>query len=164
MAPRRGRPGVPMSTDRASSILLTLFGLNRVGQIIYTSLFVLAVPALMAWTIWLPRLRFSDQDELLFKAARHGDRRGVEQALAAGAHVNAASPIDGKTALFRAAVFGRTEAVRALLARGADPAARGNDGRTALEVVTDARHEEKDPAAAGALDSVMAALREGEPR
>jgi hypothetical protein len=151
-----------MSSDRASAILLTLFGLNRAGQIIYTTLFVLAVPALMAWTIWLPRLRFSDQDELLFKAARHGDRRGVEQALAAGAHVNAASPVDGKTALFRAAVFGQADTVRALLAHGADPAAQGNDGHSALEVVTAARQGEKDTAAASSLDAVIAALREAE--
>ena len=153
-----------MSTDRTSSIVLALFGLNRAGKILYTTLFVLAVPAFVAWTVWLPRLRFSDQDERLFKAARHGDRPGVEQALAAGAHVNAASPIDGKTALFRAAVFGQADAVRVLLEHGADPATRGNDGRSALEVVTEARHDEKDPGVAGALDSVIAALREAEAR
>jgi hypothetical protein len=153
-----------MSTDRASTIVLALFGLNRAGKILYITLFVLAVPAFVAWTVWLPRLRFSDQDERLFKAARHGDRAGVEQALAAGAHVNAAAPIDGKTALFRAAVFGQADAVRVLLEHGADPAIRGNDGQSALEVVTAARHDEKDPAAAGALDSVMAVLREAADR
>ena len=124
-----------MSTDRTSSIVLALFGLNRAGKILYTTLFVLAVPALVAWTVWLPRLRFSDQDERLFKAARHGDRPGVEQALASGARVNAASPIDGKTALFRAAVFGQAHALRALPDHGAHPATPGNDGRSALEVL-----------------------------
>jgi hypothetical protein len=33
-----------------------------------------------------------------------------------------------------------------------------------MEVVTEARHDEKDPAVAGALDSVMAVLREAEAR
>jgi hypothetical protein len=153
-----------MSPDRTSFIVLALFGLNRAGKILYTTLFLLAVPALVAWTVLVPRLRFTDQDERLFKAARHGDRPGVERALAAGAHVNAASPVDGKTALFRAAVFGQADAVRALLEHGADPAARGNDGRSALEVVTEARHDEKDGAVAGALDSVMAVLRRAEAR
>ena len=153
-----------MSTSRASSFVLTLFGLNRAGRILYTTLFVLALPAFLAWNVWLPRARFSDEDERLFRAARHGDRPGVEQALAAGAHVNASSPVDGKTALFRAAVFGRAEVVRVLLDRGADPAVRGDDGRTALEVVAEARQDEKDLAAVAALDAVIAVLRGVEPR
>jgi ankyrin repeat protein len=109
-------------------------------------------------------LRFSDEDERLFKAARHGDVAGVEQSLAAGGHVNAAGPVDGKTALFRAAVFGHADIVRALLAHGADPAARGSDGRTALDVTRAARAGEKDPTVARALDSVVAVLRETESR
>lgn len=153
-----------MSTDRASSIVLTLFGLNRAGKILYTTVFVLAVPVLVAWTVWLPRLRFSDADERLFKAARHGDGAAVEQALAAGADVNAASPIDGKTALFRAAVFGRAATVRTLLEHGADPQARGRDGRSALEIVTEARHDEKDAAVAASLDLVTVVLRERAPQ
>ena len=70
------------------------------------------------------------------------------------------SPVDGKTALFRAAVLGHAEAVRLLLERGADHQARGNDGRTVAEVVTAARGDERDPAGATALDAVAAALRE----
>ncbi len=73
--------------------------------------------------------------------------------------MNAASPVDRKTALFRAAVFGHADVVRALLEHGADPEARGSDGRTALEVTLAARAETKDPAAAAALDAVAAALR-----
>lgn len=153
-----------MSTDRASAIVLALFGLNRPGKIVYTTLFVLAVPAFMAWTVWVPRLRFSEQDEQLFKAARHGDRPGIERALAGGAHVNAASPIDRKTALFRAAVFGQADSVRALLDHGADPAARGSDGRTAREMVAEARHDERDAAAAAALDAVASILHDAEGR
>jgi hypothetical protein len=46
------------------------------------------------------------------------------------------------------------------LANGADPAKRGNDGRTALEVVTVALAEEHDPAAKRALEAVAGVLRE----
>jgi hypothetical protein len=151
-----------MTDTRGSAILLTLFGLNRAGQILYRTLFVLAVPALTVWTVWMPRFRFSDEDERLFRAARHGDRAALEQSLAAGGHVNAASPVDGKTALFRAAVLGQPEAVRVLLEHGADPNARGSDGQTAIEVVTSARAGEKDPAAAHALDAVLGVLRRAE--
>lgn len=141
-----------------------LLGLGRGGQILYGTLFVLAVPALLVWLVVLPRWRFSDQDERLFRAARHGDSAGVEQSLAAGARVNAASPVDGKTALFRAAIFGHVGAVRMLLDHGADTAVRGSDGLSALEVATAARAGEKDPGIAKNLDAVMTILREAEPR
>ncbi|MCE9657379.1 MAG: ankyrin repeat domain-containing protein [Burkholderiales bacterium] len=144
---------------KAQSIVFALLGLGRGGKILYLALFVLAVPAFLAYTVWLPRERFSEADEQLFRAARHGDRGGIERALAEGARVSDVSPVDGKTALFRAAVFGHADALRLLLARGADPQARGSDGRTVLEVVAAARGDERDPAAA-ALDAVAAALRE----
>jgi ankyrin repeat protein len=133
--------------------------LNRAGKFLYVGILVLAVPALTAYTVWLPRLRFSDADERLFRAARHGDRPAIEQSLADGATVTAVAPIDGKTALFRAATFGQADAVRLLLDRGADPAAIGNDGRSPIDVVLAARAEEKDPAAGRALDAVAALLR-----
>ena len=148
------------SSDDASA--LTLFGLNRTGKIVYGALFVLVVPAFLAWTIWLPRVRFSDGDEQLFRAARHGDRAAIEQALNAGARIEAASPVDGKTALFRAAVLGHTDAVRLLLEHGADPAARGLDGRSPVEVVEEARSDEHDPEAARGLDAVLNVLRNAE--
>lgn len=151
-----------MASDNEYPILFTLFGLNRAGKILYTTLFVLAVPALTLWTVFLPRWRFTDEDERLFRAARHGDLSGVERSLTAGAHINGQAPVDRKTVLFRAAVFGHADVVRWLLAHGADPAARGSDDRTALEVVTAARGEERDPAAAQALDGVIAVLREVE--
>ena len=47
-----------------------------------------------------------------------------------------------------------------LLEQGADRQARGNDGRTVEEVVTAARGDERDPAAATALAAVAAALAE----
>jgi len=151
-----------MSSSDDRSIALTLFGLNRTGKILYGAIFVLAIPALIAWTVWLPRARFSDTDEQLFRAARHGDRAALEQALAAGAGIEAASPVDGKTALFRAAVLGHPDAVRFLVEHGANPAARGLDGRSAFEVVEEARGDEHDPEAARGLDAVLDVLRKAE--
>ena len=148
------------SNDR--SIMFTLLGLNRAGQILYRTLFVLAIPAVVAWNVLLPRLRFHDEDERLFRAARHGDVAGVEQALGDGGRVNVAAPIDGKTALFRAAVFGHADVVHALLKHGADFAQRGNDDKTALDIVLAIRPDEHDPSRARALDAVAAALHEGE--
>jgi ankyrin repeat protein len=139
-----------------------LLGLGRYGQVLYVTLFVLAVPALTVWTVFVPRLRFHEQDERLFKAARHGDVAGIERALAEGAKVNAQAPIDTKTALFRAAAFGHADAVRALLKDGADLERRGRDGLSALEFAEEARREEKDPARAHALDLVIAALKEAQ--
>jgi hypothetical protein len=141
------------------SFLLALFGLNRAGQILYVTLFVLAIPALAVWTVFVPRFRFREQEERLFKAARHGDVAGIERALAEGANINAAAPIDTKTALFRAAAFGHVDAVRALLKDGADPERHGRDGRSVLQFAEDARKEEKDPARARALGEVIDALK-----
>lgn len=153
-----------MTTTNDHPVLYAVFGLNRAGRILYTTLFCLAVPAMAAWFVLVPRLRFQPRDEDLFRAARHGDIRGIEQALASGGHANAAAPIDGKTALFRAAVFGHADAVRLLLDRGADPETRGNDGHTVLDVVLTARAAEQDPARQRALDAVAAVLREAEPK
>lgn len=147
-----------------SSVLSALLGLNRAGRILYTSLFVLAVPAMLVWFVLMPRLQFSEADERLFRAARHGDLAGVAQSLAAGGRINAAAPIDGKTAIFRAAVFGHAELVRDLLKKGADPGVRGTDGKTVLEVVVAARSKERDAARARALDAVADALRATESR
>ena len=149
---------------RVQTLLFALLGFGRAGRILYLVLLVAAVPTLLAYFVWLPRMRFSAADEDLFRAARHGDRAGIEQALTAGARIGDASPVDGKTALFRAAVLGHADAVRLLLERGADRDARGNDGRTALEIVDVARADERDPRVAGALDRVAAALRVPEGR
>lgn len=139
-------------------IVLAIFGLNRAGQILYAAVFVLAVPALLVWFVVLPRARFSKQDELLFRAARHGDRAGVERALNEGADINAVAPVDRQTALDRAAIFGHVEVVRFLLERGANSQTRGNDGRSALEIARDAHDHEKDPEIGRRLDAVIDAL------
>jgi Ankyrin repeats (3 copies) len=146
--------------SKVQTFLFALLGLGRGGQILYVTLFVLAVPAFTVYSVWLPRVRFSEADEHLFRAARHGDRGGIARALDEGARVSDVSPVDGKTALFRAAVFGHAAAVRLLLDRGADPQVRGSDDRTVLDVVTAARSDERNPTAAAALDAVAAALRE----
>jgi ankyrin repeat protein len=88
---------------------------------------------------------------------------GIEQALASGAHVDAASPVDGKTALFRAAIFGHAPAVRALLDHGANAWARGNDRATPAAVAIAARTAEKNPDLAHDLDAVITMLRAAEP-
>jgi len=150
----------PPKSSTASTIVLALFGYNRAGKILYGVIAVVAMLTFAARVFWLPP--FTDADERLFRAARHGERAAIEQSLAAGGAVNAASPLDGKTALFRAAVFGHADAVRVLLERGADPSARGYDGRSAMEVVTSARADEKDPGAAHALDEVAGVLRDAE--
>jgi hypothetical protein len=144
-----------MSESRTSDIVLALFGLNRAGQILWGTAFVLGIAGFVFWTMVLPGLRFSDEDERLFRAARHGDRAGVEASLQAGAGVSDASPVDGKTALFRAAVFGHADIVTVLLDRGADPELRGLDGRTAIEVVRAAREDEKNPDRQRGLDAVV---------
>jgi len=152
-----------MASSPGSTILYTLLGLNRAGRMLYLAVFVLAVPALVAWFVVVPRLRFSDQDEQLFRAARHGDSAGVARALDAGADVNVAAPVDHRTALSRAAIFGHVAVVRLLLERGADVNARGSDGRSALEITTDARAHETNAAPGRALDDVVAVLREAKP-
>ena len=144
------------SDDR--DLLLTLTGLNRPGKYLYLSLFILAIPALGFWSITLPRLRFHEQDERLFYAARHGDVAGIERALADGANVNAEAPVDRHTALARAALLGRPDAVKALLKAGANPDSRGSDDRTAMQLAEDARKDETNPERARALDAVVAAL------
>jgi hypothetical protein len=148
--------------SKTQSILFALLGLNRGGQILYKTLFVLAIPALTLWTVFLPRWRFTDQDERLFRAARHGDVAGIEQSLANGARLDAASPVDGKTALFRAAIFGHATSVRALLDHGANASVRGSDGQSAAEVALAARRAEKNADTARDLDAIVTMLQAAE--
>ena len=145
-----------MSESKASFIVLALFGYNWAGKILWGLVAVIGV----AYFVFVTQgPAFSDEDERLFRAARHGDRAGVERSLEAGAGVADLSPLDRKTALFRAAAFGHAEVVRVLLEKGADPATRGGDGKTALDVVIEARNDEKKPEAQRALDDVAALLK-----
>jgi hypothetical protein len=144
-------------------ILYTLLGLNRAGKLLHVAVLFAATAGIAWWLVVRPQSRFHDEDEMLFRAARHGDVAGIDRSLDAGAQINVQAPVDGKTAIFRAAVFGHADAVRELLKRGADVERRGNDGRTVLEVVASARAEEHDPARAKALDAVASALRSVQP-
>jgi len=137
-----------------------LLGLGPWGKYVMLAIFVLTIPALTFWSVFMPRLRFHEVDERLFKAARHGDVAGITRALADGAAINAEAPIDRRTALFRAAAFAQVGAVRALLKAGADAERRGADDRTVLQLTEDARKEEHDGARARAYDQVIAALQE----
>jgi hypothetical protein len=145
-----------------SGWIYTLLGYNRRGRLLWLLVLALAIPGVGVWQIELPRLRFKEPDERLFKAARHGDVAGIEHALAEGADVNAQAPVDRKTALFRAVSFGQADAVRALLKHGANAAARSLDDKTPLEFAEDIRKEEQDPARQRGLDQAIAALREAQ--
>ena len=89
-----------VTEPRNRPILFALFGLNRAGQILWAAAFILGF---LYWTDVLTPHPFSSQDEQLFRAARHGDRAGVERALGDGASLTDTAPVDRKTALFRAA-------------------------------------------------------------
>jgi len=118
-----------VSESKASFIVLALFGYNWAGKILWT---LVAATGLAYFVFVTQGPPFSDEDERLFRAARHGDRAGVERSLEAGAGVADLSPLDRKTVLFRAAAFGHAEVVAVLLEKGADPAIRDGDGKTAL--------------------------------
>ena len=139
-------------------IVFTLLGLNDAGQKLLIGLIFVGFAGFMGYNVWSSRSAFSEADERLFRAARHGDLSGIEQSLGEGATVSDVSPIDGKTALFRAAILGQPAAVRLLLERGADPEAHDREGQTALETVQAARAEEKNTAAARNLDAVAEIL------
>jgi ankyrin repeat protein len=73
-----------------------------------------------------------DLNRSLREAARVGDLPRIEASLQAGADINAAAP-HGETALYYAALFGRTHAAIRLIERGADLEATTYDlGRTVL--------------------------------
>ena len=58
----------------------------------------------------------------------------IEQQLAAGADVNAKAPSIGVTPLMAAAITGQSDAAELLLAKGAKPDIRNNEGSTALHM------------------------------
>jgi len=72
-------------------------------------------------------------DGALFRAAARGDAALIEELIASGANVNAASR-RGYTPLHRAAQNGNTEAVALLLKKGANAEAATIEGLTPLEM------------------------------
>jgi hypothetical protein len=69
----------------------------------------------------------------LMHAVHKSQRASVEALLNAGANIEAADP-HGGTALMMAAGYGYTDLARLLLARGANPRRRNEDGETALDL------------------------------
>jgi len=91
-------------------------------------------------------------DEALLAAVRGNDAAAIDAAIRAGANARAAG--ENGTPLAIAAMFGRVNAVRALLEHGADPAGPGPNGGNALNAAFFAmngtvllgRDDEPDPA------------------
>ena len=78
----------------------------------------------------------------LLTAAKDGDVKAVRRLLSAGAKVDAKGE-SGVTALFVAALFGRADAAKVLIEKGADvKAAKGGDGSTALHAAAFFCHSE----------------------
>ena len=68
----------------------------------------------------------------IWKAAGQGNIEAIKQHLAAGTDVDAKQPPGGGTPLLVAATFGRAEAAKFLIEKGANVNASSNDGATAL--------------------------------
>ena len=76
----------------------------------------------------------SDPVAKLHAAAKEGDVKAIGQLLSSGAKVDSRGQ-SGVTPLFTAAIYGRADAVKLLIAKGADiKAAKDSDGATALHV------------------------------
>ena len=68
----------------------------------------------------------------IWRAASQGDLQTITQQIAAGTDVNAKESPGGSTPLLVAAIFGRVEAAKLLIEKGANVNAGSNDGATAL--------------------------------
>jgi hypothetical protein len=68
----------------------------------------------------------------IWKAAASGNIEAIKQHLEAGTDVDAKEPPGGSTPLLVAAIFGRADAAKLLIEKGANVNASSNDGATAL--------------------------------
>lgn len=73
-------------------------------------------------------------------SAALGDIAALELCLKHGGKIDLQAPDGGFTPLMGAAQFGQAQSVRWLLAHGADPSLKDDDGRTARKVAQDAGH------------------------
>ncbi len=81
-------------------------------------------------------------DADIWRAAASGDIEAIKQHLEAGVDVDAKEPPGGSTPLLVAALFGRAEAAKLLIEKGANANARSNDGATALHAAAFFCHTE----------------------
>ena len=79
-----------------------------------------------------PQSTFGAQPVDIWTAAGQGNIEAIKQHLEAGTDVDAKQPPGGGTPLLVAATFGRAEAARFLIEKGANVNASSNDGATAL--------------------------------
>lgn len=78
----------------------------------------------------------------VWTAAAQGNLEAIKQHLEAGTDVDAKEPPGGSTPLLVAAIFGRAEAAKLLIEKGANVNARSNDGATALHAAAFFCHTE----------------------
>lgn len=117
--------------------------LDRAGKVLRIPILVVFfgfLPFIYVTKIYLPRRAMSPAVRELLTAARRGDVPAMRKALAGGAGVDVPDAEDGRTALMRAAAFGREEASSALLAVGADPRRTDVQGTTALHLAAGNGH------------------------
>lgn len=89
----------------------------------------------------LPASISADLKQDFFDAAQKGDISGIKKALADKIDVNVRGKY-GITALMIAAFYGQTDAVRLLLASGADIYSRADEGSTAYSLAIERWHKE----------------------
>lgn len=84
----------------------------------------------------------SQPDTDIWRAAATGNLEAIKQHVAAGTDVDAKEPAGGGTPLLVAAIFGRVEAAKLLIEKGANVNASSNDGATSLHAAAFFCHTE----------------------
>ena len=99
----------------------------------------------LSLSLFPPSLRFQPQDEwgrtALWNAAYEGHAQVVKLLLTEGNAEVDKPHNDGRTPLFAAAQWGRTEAVKLLLRGGADKNIKSNNGKTPLMRAKEKGHQ-----------------------
>ena len=92
----------------------------------------LLVTALIVACGQITKSAAAEPDVDIWKAAASGNIEAIKQHLETGTDVNAKESAGGGTPLLVAATFGRADAAKLLIEKGANVNARSNDGATAL--------------------------------